>query len=264
VSAIPAPVRPTPPGGLLAELRGDPEGRAPVDPGLAGGLRAWLEDEVWPAAAGRHPERPLVLGPGHLIGSPGGAAAPETRAAAALTAALFRQWVTTQEMGDPLDDALAALEADPGRAELVAVVHHLPAGDLAALATELGRRAATIRRDWTGLPAAWLARPGERLGAALAGGRVRLHCPVDLVLGRAGGPCATVGVVLLRSGPAGPAHAQHLALAALLETLRHGAPPARLASYGTARGDLEVVPADDGLLAEAVRRVGAAARAAGR
>src|SRR3984957_11918502 len=55
---------------VLALLRGDAASRPRFDPGLAGGLRAWLEDAAYDvvAARGEHAP-PLLLGPRQLLGS---------------------------------------------------------------------------------------------------------------------------------------------------------------------------------------------------
>src|ERR1700685_4473787 len=57
-------------GEVLALLRGDATARPRFDPGLAGGLRAWLEDAAYDvvAARGEH-AAPLLLGPRQLLGS---------------------------------------------------------------------------------------------------------------------------------------------------------------------------------------------------
>src|ERR1700752_642251 len=82
VLVAPRPLlRPAPPGDtpadggtgaeVLALRPGDPATRPRFDPGLAGGLRAWLEDAAYDvvAARGEHAP-PLFLGPRRLVGSP--------------------------------------------------------------------------------------------------------------------------------------------------------------------------------------------------
>ena len=56
---------------VLALLRGDAAAAPRFDPGLAGGLRAWLEDAAYDVvtARGEHAP-PLFLGPRQLLGSP--------------------------------------------------------------------------------------------------------------------------------------------------------------------------------------------------
>src|ERR1700734_2126901 len=82
VLVAPRPLlRPAPPGDaaadrgtggeVLALLRGDASARPRFDPGLAGGLRAWLEDAAYDVVAARGDHAPpLFLGPHQLLGSP--------------------------------------------------------------------------------------------------------------------------------------------------------------------------------------------------
>src|SRR6516165_10830167 len=53
---------------VLAVLRGDASTRPRFDPGLAGGLRAWLEDAAYGVVASRGDlAAPLVLGPREVL-----------------------------------------------------------------------------------------------------------------------------------------------------------------------------------------------------
>src|SRR5271156_6014344 len=55
---------------VLALLRGDAAARPRFDPGLAGGLRAWLEDAAYDVVADRGEHAPpLFLGTRQLLGS---------------------------------------------------------------------------------------------------------------------------------------------------------------------------------------------------
>ena len=66
-------------GEVLALLRGDAAARPRFDPGLAGGLRAWLEDAAYDVVAGRGEHAPpLFLGPRQLLGFADGAAGATT------------------------------------------------------------------------------------------------------------------------------------------------------------------------------------------
>src|ERR1700732_2252624 len=128
VLVAPRPLlRPAPPGDAVADrgtgaevlalLRGDAAARPRFDPGLAGGLRAWLEDAAYDvvAARGEHAP-PLFLGPRQLLGShdaqqDDGAGATDRPDLSRLVHALLRQLVHTGEIHDPLADALDALRA---------------------------------------------------------------------------------------------------------------------------------------------------------
>ena len=68
-SAVPGHVANTAGGTeVLALLRGDASNRPQFDPGLAGGLRAWLEDAAYGVVASRGDlAPPLVLGPREVL-----------------------------------------------------------------------------------------------------------------------------------------------------------------------------------------------------
>ncbi|HEY1734745.1 MAG TPA: hypothetical protein VGG23_09875, partial [Acidimicrobiales bacterium] len=110
---------------ILDRLRGDTEGRPVVDPGLAGGLRAWLEDEVVDLARSVPDGASVLVGPRGLVAGSGSLTAPTKSttpttpappteptvalARGALVGALFRQLVVTGRIGHAMADATAAL-----------------------------------------------------------------------------------------------------------------------------------------------------------
>jgi len=122
---------------VLALLRGDTSARPRFDPGLAGGLRAWLEDAAYElvAARGEHAP-PLLLGARQLLGSPTehgrGENLSDEAVLSRLVHALFRQLVHTGQIDDPLRDGLEALHAGEGAA-VARHVESLPAPARAAL-----------------------------------------------------------------------------------------------------------------------------------
>jgi hypothetical protein len=229
---------------LLARLR-ESTGVRPRFQGLAGGLRAWLEDAAFDAVMERGDDAPpLFLGPRRLLGAPG-AAPPDggpsaERVLARLVRALFRQLVTVATIGDPLRDALDALRADGGEGEVVHHVESLRRDARAALAETVGTHAEHLGGLVPRFAPAWLPRTDDRVAIPLAGGRVVLGGVFDLLVG-AGGPndpslCAlglTVG---------GPPDRDRWALhyLALLELLRTGTPPFRLALLHSATGSYDV------------------------
>jgi hypothetical protein len=260
---------------LLHDLRGDIGLRPVVDAGLAGGLRAWLEDGVADAVNGSAPDtRPVLLTSGRLRSLVGGEdrlecdpkePAPTARVArGVLVSLLFRQLVTTGHIDDPMRDALSALDVEPSSSEIIQFVAALDLHDRAALASELDRHAAMLRQRWTALPGHWLPRTRERITVPLGGGRVVLSMRVDLLVGT---PCAgraSVCLVLVRSGQPRPADLTDLHFAALLETLRSGAPPFRAVLHYSESGLNRIEDVTEGNLARAVQRTidGLAARAA--
>src|SRR5580692_8960291 len=146
---------------VLALLRGDTAARPRFDPGLAGGLRAWLEDAAYEAvvARGEHAP-PLFLGPRQLFGSPagrGGDALSDDVALSRLVHALFRQLVHTGQIDDPLCDALEALRASEGTA-VVRHVASLRSSARSALAEAVASHAGNLRSQVPRFSPGWMPR----------------------------------------------------------------------------------------------------------
>lgn len=244
------------PGGLLDRLRSPVGSRPSVDPSLAGGLRAWLEDGV--AAAGH--DTVLVVQPGDesalAIANGGGSAArPSLRdLRTALLRTVFRITVTAGPPRAAFEDALAALAVANEGDLVVDAVRRLSRHRRTQL-RELVRHAASVMAtQWGPPPAGWLPRTGERLVAPLAGGRVVLRSDADLVMGGPSSGRASVCAVRVHGASVrddGP----NRRLLALLETLRSGAAPFRVASYDLDRDALTVEDVTDGHLSAAVHEV---------
>jgi hypothetical protein len=227
---------------VLALLR-DGSGRRPrFDPGLAGGLRAWLEDAAYDviAARGEHAP-PLFLGPRQLLGSADeldgrdGRELTDRLVLSRLVRALLRQLVQTGEIEDPLGDALDALHASGEEAD-TAEIESLSAPARAVLAETLALHA----RNLTGLvprfAPGWMPRTNDRVAIPLAGGRVILHGMFDLVVGLPQpGTASLCALGLSVDGPWAAAR-RSLHYLSLLETLRSGTPPFRLALLESGSG----------------------------
>jgi len=115
--------------------------------------------------------------------------------------------------------------------------------------------AAQIAATWPALSPAWFPRTHERLTIPLCGGRVMLSGVADLAVGPQAAFEASVCVVGVETERSGPEPRTHLHFLALLETLRAGAAPSRVASYYTATGELDAEPVDEHLLVSALLRV---------
>jgi len=232
---------------LLALLRGSaagtPDGRPRVDPGLAGGLRAWLEDAAYDVVARRGPDTaPLVLGPRKILTGDdellrhdetprrGGVtgSGPDGALMARLVHALFRQIVHTGAFGDALGDALDALRA-AGAADSVRSVESLPAGERDALAASLARQAKNLEALVPRFAPGWMPRTDDHVAIPLAGGRVVLQGTFDLLVGTPRPGTASLCALGLSTGGPWPRERRTLHYLALLETLRSGTPPFRLA-----------------------------------
>ena len=254
-TGAPAPAGPD----VLEVIRGQANRRAAVDPGLSGGLRAWLEDGLCGVDA--DVKQPLVVTKQTIRGAGRGLDHQSVTFAIALGAlvdALFRQLVTLGRIDDPMHDGLSALEVDSRRAEVVRYVARLGEADRLRLQDELETQAAIMVSRWPRLSPAWMPRTQDRVAIPLAGGRVVLVGVIDLVIGSPSSGRASVGLVEVKSGRQRLEDRDDLRFYALLETLRSGAPPFRIATFYARTGQAVAEDVDDVLLASAVERVLAA------
>ncbi|HEX4161401.1 MAG TPA: hypothetical protein VHZ05_02825, partial [Acidimicrobiales bacterium] len=198
---------------VLALLR-DTAARPSFDPGLAGGLRAWLEDAAYGVVASRGDLAPaLALGPRELLGpgtapavlngdadvragdgagggvcggGGGGAAVSEDVVVSRLVHALFCRLVVDGTFDDPLGDALDSCRAEGpggGAAATVAAVEAMAEPARAALGVVVATHAAHLADLVPRLAPAWMPRTDDRVAIPLAGGRIVLHGVFDLLVG---------------------------------------------------------------------------------
>jgi len=267
-SVVEAPERPSagpmaPAGAdVLASLRGDSSRRPIVDPGLAGGLRDWLEDGLCSLPLGT--QTPLIMNKQTLRDALAGRASrpsagpqpiTDSMALGALMDALFRQFITIGHIEDPMRNGLDALRADPRRSEVVDFVRGLAGQELADFENELETQSAILLSRWPRLSPSWLPRTQERITVPLAGGDVVLVGVIDLIVGAPSAGRASVGLIEVKSGRARIEDRDDLRFYALLETLRSAAAPFRVATFYTRTGLVDTEDVDDGLLTSSVQRV---------
>jgi len=265
--AVEAPERPRAPHmapagtEVLASLRGDSNRRPLVDPGLSGGLRDWLEDGLCSLPLGS--QAPLIVNKQVLRDAlarrdrrnAGPQAITGSMALGALMDALFRQLVTVGHIDDPMRDGLDALRVDPRRSEVVDFVHGLAGQELADFEDELETQSAILLSRWPRLSPAWLPRTQERIAVPLAGGDVVLVGVIDLIVGAPSGGRASVGLIEVKSGRSRIEDREDLRFYALLETLRSGAAPFRVATFYTRTGQVDAEDVNDELLTSSLQRV---------
>ncbi len=227
-------------GEVLALLRGDAAARPRFDPGLAGGLRAWLEDAAYDvvAARGEHAP-PLFLGPRQLLGFPEERRHDDTvtdhLVLSRLVHTLLRQLVHTGEIDDPLADAVNGLRAS-GADAAVRHVESLPEAARATLAETLALHARNLSGLVPRFAPGWMPRTDDRVAIPLGGGRVVLHGVFDLVVGLPQPRTASLCALGLSTGGPWASERRSLHYLSLLETLRSGTPPFRLALLESATG----------------------------
>ena len=179
----------------------------------------------------------------------------EEMARGSLVDALFRQWVTTGRLDDPWADALAAVAVGGDPDGIAGFVGALAEERREALAEEISHHAAGIVARWPVPSPMWLPRTQEKVVVPLVGGRVIMSGVVDLAFGGPAGERASVCVVELKSGRRRVEHRGDLHFYALLETLRSGAPPFRIATYYTRTGELDVEAVTEDVLVGSLQRV---------
>jgi hypothetical protein len=234
-------------GEVLALLRGGGGTRPHFDPGLAGGLRAWLEDSAFEAVSTRGDGAgPVVLGPRRVLGSTGGpdrasevdhGMPSDELVLSRVVHALFRQLVNVGTLDDPLDDALEALRAEGEQSgEVVRHIEGLAGPALALLSDAVSLHADHLLALVPRLASGWLPRTDDRVSVPLAGGRVVLQGVFDLLIGVPAVGQASLCAMAVSIGGPWPKERRSLHYLALLETLRSGTPPFRLALLESASG----------------------------
>jgi RecB family exonuclease len=142
-------------------------------------------------------------------------------------------------------------EQERGVAAFLAVAGPVEQAELRVAATDMLSKFAD---EFPPLKKAWRPRIESSLIAPLCEGRVLLKGKVDLALGRAEGTTAGVLIVDFKTGRPVPAHVDDLRFYALLETLRVGVPPFRVASWYLDSGHCHAEDVTEELLLAAARR----------
>lgn len=258
LSGAPEIVHPVSCAGVLSVLRGTRGDRPDVDRAATGGLREHLQDQL---AGFRVPDLrggPVMLGWREIFGD--GAPPSVLPLAERLAGLVFRQWVTSRRVDDPLDDALDALRASDSGAATVRSAHRLGPAERARLRRALADHARWLQERWPPLDARWAPVTGELLLAPLAGGHVVVGARTDLALGLPARHEASRCFVVAGIAPPGPAAWRRLRLAALAEALSAGAPPFQLTVLATGTGELTTQAVDPEQLWATAGAVAAALR----
>jgi hypothetical protein len=249
-------------------LRSPGDARPSFDAELGARLRARLEDDVAPAAAAleaaavdrvfigkyalgtvhgceaRHlalEARPFELGSSLVAGT------------VAHRAIQYSQyWDRAPVPADLVDAALDRLVAEEDRNGLW--FRSASAPEQAVVRGVAVERVTKFLECFPPLRRTWLPVLESSLRAELAGGRIVLSGRVDLMVGRSVGLTAGKAFVDFKSGGPFPGHVDDLRFYALLETLRLGVPPFRVASYYLEQGDIVGEDVTEGVLEAAAAR----------
>jgi hypothetical protein len=134
---------------------------------------------------------------------------------------------TPRELVDHALDDLAADDAG----SLSSYLRQLSPAARGELRARASNAVSTFLECWPPLPASWWPRTELPVRTDLCGGRIVLSGKIDLSLGHAVGAEARCLFVDLKTGGHYPAHLDDLRFYALIQGLRIGVPPFRVASY---------------------------------
>jgi hypothetical protein len=158
-----------------------------------------------------------------------------------------------------VDAALQRLADDPDH-RIAGFLLGLDETDRAELRSRVNDVVAKFAELWPPLSPAWRPRTESATRAELCGGRIRLAGKIDLALGTPQGLGPGTVLVDLKTGTPHAGHLDDLRFSALMETLRVGVAPFRLAGYYLDAGTMEVEDVDEDVLESALRRTLAGAR----
>lgn len=162
---------------------------------------------------------------------------------------------------DLVEKAVDALMAGEEQESLVYFLRELPDLDMARLKAEANDAVVAFLSDWPPIDRRWTPRVESRVAVSLAGGRVRLQAKYDMAFGRPAGTEARVIVVDFKTGSPRPQDPEDLRFYALVDTLRNGVPPFRVASYYLEEGRVAVETIGEDALRSAARRTADGLRA---
>ncbi len=244
--------------------RGGPRPEFPPD--LAPRLRATLEAELAPLAA-RVADESLFVGKRvlhevhqcerhHLASGAAGFqwTAATARGAVAHKALELAVYASPKPApAELVDGAVERLREDEfGPAEFLRHASPLELAELRAGATDVVTK---FEDGFPPLRVRWRPRLESSLRLDLCAGKIVVQGKVDLALGQAQGTQARVLLVDLKTGRPAAVHADDLRLYALLETMRVGVPPFRLASYYLDSGTWHAEDVTEDVLIAAARRL---------
>jgi hypothetical protein len=138
-------------------------------------------------------------------------------------------------LGDPWRDALDGLTAT-GSTDVVRCCTALAEPERAALAERVAAHAGHLVDLLPRLAPGWMPRTDDHVAIPLAGGRVVLRGVFDLLVGLPRVGAASLCALGLTTGGPWAWERRSLHFLALLETLRNGTPPFRLALLESATG----------------------------
>lgn len=262
--------------GVVTDLMGFGLPRPTYGPEFSRELVARLEDGLAVSAAEHTPDDPLVLSKSRLTevltceglylsrdAQP--FAMSRAMALGILThKAVERLLVDLERHPNPHAATEYALaRASSGEDALASWLTGLDEDERLEIKGEVRNLATEFVQQWPPLERGWYPRVENRASALLCGGRVKLYARYDLALGKPEGSEARTLIVDLKTRSFGTSHFEEIRFYALVETVRVGIPPFRVALHSLETGGHYAEDVTAATLSAACERVVEAAAALG-
>lgn len=161
-------------------------------------------------------------------------------------------WAGVAVPADLVDESMASLEFS--EQNISGFLQELSAADRAQLRSDSVDLVTKFDECWPDLKKQWRPVTESKVRLELFDGRVVLQGKIDLTLGRAEGMKAGKVLVDLKSGAFQPGHMHDLRYYALIEAIRIGVPPRRIASYYLDQGRFHPEDVTEDLLFSSAQR----------
>lgn len=159
-----------------------------------------------------------------------------------------------------VDAAVDRVVAEGGDRSPALWLESLDPGERAQMRAEVSDIVTAFQDCFPPVPPRWRPRVESPVKVELFGGHVVLQAKVDLGLGRAEGKQARAVIIDIKTGRPSASHIDELRFYALLEAMKIGVPPFRVASLYLDSGTWHHEDITEGLLEVAARRVVGAVR----
>ena len=161
-------------------------------------------------------------------------------------------WPSVAIPADLVDEALSSLEF--GEQNIATFLQELNDADRAQLRSDAVDMVTKFDECWPRLKKQWRPVTESKVRLDLFDGKVTMQGKIDLTLGRAEGNKAGKVLIDLKSGKFQPGHMHDLRYYALIEAVRIGVPPRRIASYYLDQGRFHPEDVSEDMLFSSARR----------
>lgn len=161
-------------------------------------------------------------------------------------------WPSVAIPADLVDEALSSLEF--GEQNIATFLQELNDADRAQLRSDAIDMVTKFDECWPRLKKQWRPVTESKVRLDLFDGKVTMQGKIDLTLGRAEGNKAGKVLIDLKSGKFQPGHMHDLRYYALIEAVRIGVPPRRIASYYLDQGRFHPEDVSEDMLFSSAQR----------